>query len=99
MNQLNDRFPGNDNDVDGLGINRKKMTFEECFEGFNYEKIADEMIQEMAFEGYSSKKFEDLANDIIAEAERKGFIVSDKDTFKTDEFFYNLYMCTEKGLS
>lgn len=100
MKQLDDRFPGNDNDIDGLLVGRKKMTFEECFEGFNFEKQCDEMIQEMAIEGgYCGKAFEEFAQDIIIEANRKGVIVSDEKTFCVDSFFYNIYQCTEKGLS
>lgn len=100
MRQLNDRFPGNDNDIDGLLVGRKKMTFEECFEGFNFEKQCDEMMQEMAIEGgYCGKAFEEFAQDIISEANRKGVIVSDEKTFNADSFFYNIYQCTEKGLS
>lgn len=100
MKQLNERFGQNDSDVDGLNLNRKTVTFEQLFEGTDYEKIADEMIQDMAFEhGFSSKRFEDFASEMIATAEKRGFNVSDKSTFNTDKFFYDLYFCTEKGLS
>lgn len=100
MKQLNDRFGTNDSDIDGIGVNRKTMTFEQLFEGTDYEKITDEMIQDMSYDGgFRSKCFEELADEMISDAEKRGFIVSDKSTFNTDKFFFNLYFCTEKGLS
>jgi hypothetical protein len=57
----------------------------------------DEMMQEQFWDGgVDTNKITDA---FLAWAYQKNIQLTDLESFDSDKFFYNIYQCTEKGLS
>lgn len=71
----------------------KSMTFEQFADTEDYNEIIDEMYWE---DNYSSER---LFERTILAATKEGVIITDKDDCDYDGYFWNVWQCTEKGLS
>lgn len=70
-----------------------KVFADELADSRRYDYIIDEMFWG---DGYSAEQFYKLT---VSIAETEKVIIIDKDDFSYDEYFWNLWQSTEKGLS
>ena len=74
-----------------------KMTCEQFFDKHYDDHDLSSWIDEMYWErSFSSEK---IFNDMVKAADSLKIELTDKDDFDYEEFFWNVYQCTEKGLS
>lgn len=76
-----------------------ESSFHDYAERTKNQEMMDEIIQEMVWDGDGSFNADKLLKAIVDAAEKDGVIITDKDEFNYHDYFYNIWQCTEKGLS
>ena len=74
------------------------MTCEEFYDSYSSaQDMIDEYVQDQYWDGGCNT--ESMFRALCALAKEKGVTLTDEADWSYDDFFYNVYQCTEKGLS